>query len=408
MTSDNYLAEVRSMSFGPLQLRFRLPTIVLLSVAIAASVVLSACGGNDDESASGNADGPVKIGVLLPYTGPFGLYGKPMEAAIRARFAKAGNKAGTRPVKLVFEDEATDPKVAVSKATKLVEQDKVNAVICCATGGATLAVGPILAEQGIPQLGPIPNPSGLSKYPTAAVAAPTASHDAEELGRYAGSKLGYKTATVVASDFAYGREVAEGFANGFKASGGSVTKQVFVPLGTQDFGSYLTQVGKPDVTFGGFAGADAIGFVQQYRKFGVAAPLIGHGPLVTELVLKAIGPAADGVGAGFYYSSQLKNAANADFISTMKGANAQFVPSHFTAGAWAAGSVLISAIENAGDKATDGKELAKAIRSTNIEAPWGPLKFDQKTGYAIAPTYFYKVVGTGAKIHHDVVGQISG
>ena len=39
------------------------------------------------------------------------------------------------------------------------------------------------------------------------------------------------------------------------------------PLGTQDFGSYLTKVGSPDVVFGGFAGADAVGFVKQYRKF---------------------------------------------------------------------------------------------------------------------------------------------
>jgi branched-chain amino acid transport system substrate-binding protein len=329
-----------------------------------------------------------------------------MEAALRARLAKDGNKVGDRPVQLIFEDEATDPKVAVSKATKLLDQDKVDAIVCCATGGATLAVGPVLAERKVPQIGPIPNPAGLSKYSTAAVAAPTAAHDAEELGRYAGSKLGYKTAAMIASDFAYGQEVAAGFEKGFAAEGGKVVKKVFAPLGTQDFGSYLTQLGSSDVVFGGFAGADAIGFVKQYKKFGGKAPLIGHGPLVTELVLNAIGPSAVGVGAGFYYSSQLDNPENKAFIDTMK-ANPKFVPSHFTAGAWATGSVLLDAIKRAGDEAGDGEALAKAIRATQIQAPWGELRFDQSTGYAVAPTYFYKVVEDGGKLHHKVEAEIA-
>jgi branched-chain amino acid transport system substrate-binding protein len=247
----------------------------------------------------------------------------------------------------------------------------------------------------------------LSKYPTAAVAAPTAAHDAEALGRYAASKLGYRTAAVVASDFAYGKEVAAAFTQGFSAEGGTVTTTTFAPLGTQDFGSYLTKVGRPDVVFGGFAGADAIGFVKQYRGFGVKAPLIGHGPLVTELVLNAIGPDAVGVGAGFYYSSQLDDPENHAFITAMK-ATPKFVPSHFTAGAWATGSVLLDAVKRAGADATNGEALAEAIRSSDIPAPWGRLHFDPKTGYAIAPTYFYEVTRSGGVLQHHVDAEIAG
>jgi branched-chain amino acid transport system substrate-binding protein len=383
-------------------------TRVIRSTAVAAigalGLLAAACGGTNDGSAA-KSDGPIKIGVLLPYTGAFGLYGKPMEAALRQRLAQAHGLAGSHRVELLFEDEATDPKVAVSKVTKLLDQDHVNAVVCCATGAATLAVGPILAERKVPQLGPIPNPSGLSKYSTAAVAAPTAGHDASALGRYAASKLGYKTAAVVASDFAYGKEVAAAFTQGFTAEGGKVTTTTFAPLGTQDFGSYLTKVGRPDVVFGGFAGADAIGFVKQYRRFGIKAPLLGHGPLVTELVLNAIGPDAVGVGAGFYYSSQLDDAENRAFINAMK-ANPKFVPSHFTAGAWATGSVLIDAIKRSGAEAADGKSLAEAIRTSDIPAPWGRLHFDAKTGYAIAPTYFYEVTRDGGVLRHHVDAEI--
>jgi branched-chain amino acid transport system substrate-binding protein len=379
-------------------------TTVVVSALVALGLGVAACGGKEGSSAEGGE--PVKVGVLLPYTGPFGLYGKPMEAALRQRIDEAGGTAGGRRVELVFEDEATDPKVAVTKVTKLLDQDGVSAVVCCATGAATLAVAPILAERKVPQLGPNPNPTRLSKYPTAAVAAPTAAHDAEALGRYAASTLGHRTAAVVASDFAYGQEVATSFKQGFESQGGKVSSTTMAPLGTQDFGSYLGKIGSPDVVFGGFAGADAIGFVKQYRKFGVKAPLIGHGPLVTELVLNAIGPDGVGVGAAFYYSSQLDNDENKAFIAAMK-ANPKFVPSHFTAGAWATGSVLLDAIQRAGEKATDGEALASAIRATDIPAPWGELKFDPKTGYAIAPTYFYEVADESGALQHHIDGEIA-
>jgi branched-chain amino acid transport system substrate-binding protein len=377
---------------------------VLLTTAMIA---LTGCG-NAATSGDKSSDKSIKVGVLLPYTGPFGLYGKPMEAALRARLAVDDNAVDGRKVELVFEDEATDPATAVSKANKLLDQDGVSAIVCCATGAATLAVGPILAERHVPQLGPIPNPDGLSKYKTAAVAAPTAGHDAGKLGSYAADQLGYKSAVLVASDFAYGHEVAEAFKQQFVAGGGKIVKEVFAPLGTSDFASYLSQLPDADVVFAGFAGADAVRFVQQYDKFGIKKrmPLIGHGPLITELVLNQIGPAADGVGAGFYYSSTLDNAENKRFIDTMKAANDKFVPSHFTAGAWATGSVLLDAIGRAGDKATDGDDLAKAIRATKIDAPWGDLEFDPKTGYAIAPTYYYTAVLNGGVLSHKIVEEM--
>ncbi len=240
------------------------------------------------------------------------------------------------------------------------------------------------------------------------MAAPTAGHDATKLGTYAVTTGKYQRAVVFASDFSYGHEVAEGFAKGFTDAGGKVVKEVFAPLGTQDFGSYLSQTQDADVAFAGFAGADAIRFVQQYKQFGGddRLPLIGHGPLVTELVLNQTGPSAVGVGAAFYYSSALDNPANAEFLDAMQAVNKQFVPSHFTAGAWATGGVLIDAITRLKGDVSDTEELARTIRATTIDAPWGELSFDKETGYAIAPTYFYEVTQTDGTLHHKIVEQI--
>ena len=387
---------------------FRTPRRLTRRGIVAVGVTSLALALAGTVAGSTSAPAPIKIGVILPYTGPFGLYGKPMEATLRARLSKVGNRVAGHRIQLIFKDEATDAKTAVLLATQLVTQDRVKAVVCCVTGAATLAVGPILAQRKIPQIGPIPNPSGLEEYSTAILAAPTAAHDSELLGRYTARKLKHRTAVVLASDFSYGREVADAFTKGFTAFGGKIVKKVYAPLGTTDFGSYLTQVGDPDVVFGGFAGADAIGFVKQYRQFGVKAPLVAHGPLVTELVLKAIGPAAVGVNAAFFYSSQLQNKENADFIRTMTRLDAKFVPSHFTAGAWATGSVLVDTIKRLNGNVSNGANFAKALRRTKIDAPWGKLTFDPKTGYGRAPTYFYRVVNDGGELKHQILAKLAG
>ena len=375
-------------------------------LAALAALSLAATGSSGVSRQSYGS--PIKIGIILPYTGPFGLYGKPMEATFRARFAKQHNRIAGHKVELYFVDEATDPKTAVLDATQLVTQQHVNAIVCCVTGGATLAVGPILAQQGVPQIGPIPNPSGLENYKTAAMAAPTAGHDAQILGKYAASKLKYKTAAVLATDFAYGHEVADAFTKGFEAAGGRVTTSTYAPLGTTDFGSYLTKIGNVDAVFGGFAGADGIAFVKQYKQFGNKATLLGHGPLVTELLLRAEGPAATGIGAAFYYSSGLNFAENKDFIATMKDIDPNFVPSHFTAGAWATGSAIIATAQKLHGNVKSGKQFAATLRKLKIKAPWGTLKFDRKTGYGIAPTYFYTVVNNGGTMTHKILAKING
>ena len=351
---------------------------------------------------------PIVVGVIGSYSGPFGIYGKPMELALRSRFALDNDAAGNHPIELVFEDDATDPATAVTKATKLVEEDGASVVICCVNGAATLAVGPVLAELGVPQIGPIPNPAGLGEFPSAFVAAPTAGYDAGRVGTYAATTLGYKTAAVLGSDFSYGHEVASAFIKGFTDAGGTILQEQYPALGTTDFGSFLASVPEADVVFGGFAGADGIAFVQQYEQFGLKArvPLIAHGPLVTELLLQQEGPAAAGITAGFYYSSKIENPENTRFMEALFAAKPDLPPSHFTAGAWAAGSVVLAAINSVGDATDDIEALTKAIATSKVEAPWGTLEFDPTTHYAAGTTYIYTVTQSNDALVHQMVTSI--
>lgn len=356
----------------------------------------------DDEPAE-----PVVIGVISSYTGAFGIYGDPMELALSLRLGAAGNKAGSIPVEAVFEDDATDPAIAVQMVTKLVEEDGAKVVVCCVNAGSTFAVAPILAEMGIPQIVPIANPLGLHENPNAFVAAPSVNYDAERLGTYAFETLGYSTAVVTGMDMAYGQALVDSFTKGFTAAGGEVVDTIFTPFGTQDFGSFFASVPEADMVFGGYAGADAIAFINQYEQFGLKdrSPLLGHGPLITELLLQIEGPPAAGTTVGFYYSSSLDNPENQAFKDAMAAANPDLPPSHFTAGAWATGTILLSAIESAGP-GTDGSALRDAIAAVEVETPWGLSHFDADSGYIFGPTYIYTAVIDGDVLHHEVEATI--
>lgn len=396
---------------------------LLWGTALAlVGVVAAACGSDDTTStedagaaaatgdAAGESEGsgePVVVGVISSYTGSFGIYGDPMELALDLRLAADDDRAGDHPLEVVYEDDGTDPATAVQKATKLIEEDGASVVVCCVNAASSFAVAPLLADAGIPQIVPIANPLGLEDNPNAFVAAPSVDYDAERLGTYAAEELGYETAVVMGMDMAYGQAVTAAFTDGFTGAGGEVVQTTMTPFGTKDFGSFLSGLPDADVVFGGYAGADGIAFVNQYRQFGGGGqpPLVAHGPLVTELLLAAEGPAAVDTVAGFYYTSQLDNAENDAFISALSGANPDLPPSHFTAGSWATGSVLLAAIA-AADDPTSGDSMRSAVAATEIEAPWGPMAFDADTGYVFGPTYVYKVVGDASVLRHEVVATV--
>ena len=135
-------------------------------------------------------------------------------------------------------------------------------------------------------------------------------------------------------------------------------------------------------------------------------PLLAHGPLITELLLQAEGPAALGTTAGFYYSSQLEIAENDRFKAALATANPDLRASHFTAGAWATGTVLLSALTAAGADAEDGDVMRAAIAGATVDSPWGPISFDPATGYVFGPTYVYSVIDDGGTLRHQIDATI--
>jgi branched-chain amino acid transport system substrate-binding protein len=95
---------------------------------------------------------PVVFGALPPLTGAGGIYGPPMLRAIQ-QVAEEANAAGGirgRPVRIVAEDDQTNPDAGVRGARKLIDVDRVSAIMGTWASAVTTAVAPLCWENRLP------------------------------------------------------------------------------------------------------------------------------------------------------------------------------------------------------------------------------------------------------------------
>ena len=131
-------------------------TILRLSLVFFALVSLPL-------PAAGQA--PVKIGVVLPYTGVFAVVGQDATKGLELYLAKIGFRAGGREIQLLKEDEEAKPDVGLTKTRKLVERDRVDALVGPVHAGVALAMRDYVHGQGIPLILPVPGISPLTARP---------------------------------------------------------------------------------------------------------------------------------------------------------------------------------------------------------------------------------------------------
>ncbi len=243
----------------------------------------------------------IKIAHVGPLSGPNAHMGKDNENGARMAVDELNAKGfmiGGKKVKfeLVGEDDASDPKQATAVATKLVDQ-KVAAVIGHLNSGTTIPASKIYSDAGIPQVSPsATNPKYTQQgFKTAFRVVANDAQLGAALGKYAVQKLGTKQIAVIDDRTAYGQGVAEEFAKGVKAAGGTIVGTQFTNDKATDFNAILTSLKgkKPDVVF--FGGMDAVGgpMLRQMKQLGITAKFMGGDGICTGSLP---GLAGDGLG----------------------------------------------------------------------------------------------------------------
>jgi branched-chain amino acid transport system substrate-binding protein len=238
-----------------------------------------------------------RIGALCPVTGSGSPYGSGMQKAISAAVEAinaAGGVAGRR-VEIVAEDDQTNPQAAVLAAKKLIEVNKVQAILGTWASGVSLAVMPLTNDAGIPLM-------HCSGAPALSVAPANAKGlgfrfqaTNDRFGRAFAEicvKEGYKRAATMAFNNASGIGNTEGFRRAWEAKGNKVVANVVYEPNQPSYRSELQKVlaEKPDVIVTGSYLADTTIILREWFQSGARNKWIIPGWAANPELIKALGP----------------------------------------------------------------------------------------------------------------------
>jgi len=317
----------------------------------------------------------LRVGFMLPYTGTYAQLGVAIENGMRMAIEEKGGKLGGREIEWFKVDDESEPAKGVENASRLVQRDKVDVIVGTVHSGVQMGIQKVARESGVLCL--IPN-AGVHAA-TRALCAPnvfrtsfTNSQPTLALGKPMYDR-GVRKAVWITHKYAAGDEAFEGFRDSFTKAGGQVVKELGLPFPQVEFQALLTEIAsiKPDAVACFFAGGAAAKFIRDYAAAGLKGriPLYGSG-FLTEGVLEAAGPAADGIVTTMHYSDSLDTPRNKQFrLAFAKTFRMQ--PDVYAVQGYDAGQLLVQGMAAVKGDIASKQALYKALESAVIDSPRG-------------------------------------
>jgi branched-chain amino acid transport system substrate-binding protein len=254
-------------------------------IALASGIVAVGFGG------SAYAADKIKVGFFSTLEGPYTALGEDGQRGFDLALMQHKNKAGGKELEIIRGSSDASPDSALRAAKKLVEQDKVDILVAPLSGSEGIALRDYAKTQ--PQVTVINGCSGALET-TYVSPAPNffrfnidGAQMHKGLGQYIYDVKKYKKIATVGEDYSFVYTQVFGLALDYCPRGGEITKRIWVPLGTKDFGSVIASIPDDvDAIYLGLGGADAVNFLNQYQQAGGNAKLIGGSIMVDQTVLQ--------------------------------------------------------------------------------------------------------------------------
>ncbi len=264
---------------------------------------------------------PLKVGLMLPYSGTFAQLGENITHAIEMLIAEKGGKLGGRDIQIIKLDDESKPENGPQNAERLVKRDAVDVLIGTVHSGVQMGIHKVVRESGtlciVPNAGAVGVTRDLCAKNVFRMSF-TNWQPAYGMGVALG-KRGVKKAAWITWDYAAGAESGAGFKEGLEKNGGQVVQTLTLKFPETNFQPLLAQIPSLGVDAVGafFAGGGAVQFVKEYAAAGIKVPLTGSG-FLTEGVLGPQGAAAEGVETALHYGDGIENAKNTAFRAAFK------------------------------------------------------------------------------------------
>jgi branched-chain amino acid transport system substrate-binding protein len=352
---------------------------------------------------------PIKIGHLVPLTGflsPMGDFASKAGKLAIEEINAAGGVLG-RQLETIVDDE-TNPGVGVQKATKMIQQDKVDFLLGTVSSAVALAIMDVAERYQKIFFNTGSNSDEIRgakcNYYTFCTEASNTQY-VKAIGRYLLKNKNYKTFYILTSDYAFGHDLTRVTRRLLNELGGKEIGHDLVPTGTADYSSYLLKIrnAKPEVIFCNVAGADQTTFLKQYTEFGLKVDVAG-GVTDTVLMWNAGKETAQGVWTVIWWGD-LDNAWTKNFVSKYRQKYG-FPPENQAWGDYTSLKVLAEAIKMAGT--TDSKKVVEALEKVKFDGGKGrELYYRTYDHQLMQPMYVVDIKKTGNKDKWDIFNVVA-
>jgi branched-chain amino acid transport system substrate-binding protein len=369
---------------------------VLTTAAAVAFGVLSGTGAF--------AQNTVKIGFILPMTGPQQSTGREISGSIKLYMQQHGDTVAGKKIEVIVKDDAAVPDASKRLAQELVVNDKVNFLAGFGVTPGALAVAPIATEAKIPEIVTAAGTSIITeRSPYIVRTSFTLAQSCVPMAEWAW-KNGIKKVVSMVSDYAPGVDSETTFKEAFTKAGGQIVESIRFPLANPDFAPFLQRAGdaKPDAIFVFVPAGQGAPFVKQFLERGLdkqGIRIIGPGDVTDDDVLNSMGDQVIGTVTAHFYSADHNSPTNKAYVEAFKKINNGMRPNFMAVGGYDGMHLIYEALKKTnGD--TNGDKLVAAMKGMKWESPRGPISIDPDTRDIIQNIYIRKVEKKNGELYN--------
>jgi branched-chain amino acid transport system substrate-binding protein len=344
-------------------------------------------------AAAAQAQESIKIGLILPMTGPFTSTGKQIAAAANLYIQQNGATVAGRKIELILKDDTGVADVTRRMAQELIVNDKVTAIAGFGLTPLALATAPLATQAKTPMVVMAAATSVITeRSPFVVRTSQVVPQIAGPFGAWA-AQQGIKRVITMVSDFAPGHDVELSFSESFKAAGGQVDS-MRIPLANPDFSPFLQRAAdaKPDAILIFVPSGQGSTFMKQFAERGLdksGIRLIGTGDVTDDDILNGMGDVALGITTAHHYSAAHPSPQNKAYVEAFKKANNGLRPNFMSVGGYDGMHALYEGLKKT--KGEGGEALVAAMKGLAWESPRGPMSIDPDTRDIIQNVYIRKV-----------------
>src|SRR5829696_7997186 len=344
-------------------------TLITLGSAILLLAAFACERRGPDGAATNDSTGPVKVGIYGDLSGQTSSFGQSTKNGVLMAIDEINAAGGIngRKVEWKMEDDQGQPQQASTVVAKLINQDKVVAVIGEVASTNSLAAAPKAQEAKVPMITPSStNPKVTQVGDYIFRVCFTDDFQGAVAAKFAANTLKAKKAAIL-GDFNsdYSKGMTQYFEQEFTGSGGQIVARQSYTNTDADFKGQLTNIrsAAPDVIFvPGYYGQVGV-IAKQAKELSITAPLLGGDGWDAPQLWELGGDALNGAFMANHYSIDDPAPAIQKFVTDYKGRYNGLAPDAIAALGYASLKVLADAIGRAGT--TDAAKLRDAITQTS-------------------------------------------